>query len=272
MDLATEGVVKVTDFGLGRTSAATATRIDRLLASMDSAAGREIAGTLDYMAPEAAAGRRERRWARRSLRVWRGALRDADRRTPGRDRSAQRIEPRRSASISTKRSAALTPGWISDLRRPTNFAACLRPARRRWSPSQHRPDSRRRRSRSARGAIGSARNAASRSKPGDQFCMRCGVQLVENVRRCPQCGAYPDPTDQFCIFCGQTLSTPLGTAAPRGVRHRMLPALCDRLHRGRGDRRSQHPAVQRLGGRVDLPARLQRAVPVVSAGHAHRCQ
>jgi serine/threonine protein kinase len=47
----------------------------------------------------------------------------------------------------------------------------------------------------------------------DQFCMHCGVQLVENVRRCPQCGSYPDPTDRFCIFCGQTLSSPLGATA-----------------------------------------------------------
>lgn len=39
----------------------------------------------------------------------------------------------------------------------------------------------------------------------DQFCMHCGVQLVERVRRCPKCGAYPDPADKFCIFCGQTL-------------------------------------------------------------------
>ena len=37
--------------------------------------------------------------------------------------------------------------------------------------------------------------------------MHCGVQLVENVRRCPQCGAYPDASDQYCIFCGQVLST-----------------------------------------------------------------
>ena len=37
-----------------------------------------------------------------------------------------------------------------------------------------------------------ARSAASRWTRSDQFCMHCGVQLVENVRRCPQCGAYPD--------------------------------------------------------------------------------
>jgi len=34
------------------------------------------------------------------------------------------------------------------------------------------------------------------------------VQLVENVRRCPQCGAYPDAGDHYCIFCGQSLTTP----------------------------------------------------------------
>jgi hypothetical protein len=37
--------------------------------------------------------------------------------------------------------------------------------------------------------------------------MHCGVQLVENVRRCPQCGAYPDAADHYCIFCGQSLTT-----------------------------------------------------------------
>jgi hypothetical protein len=35
--------------------------------------------------------------------------------------------------------------------------------------------------------------------------MHCGVQLVEWVLRCPQCGAYPDPSDRYCIFCGTTV-------------------------------------------------------------------
>jgi rRNA maturation protein Nop10 len=39
--------------------------------------------------------------------------------------------------------------------------------------------------------------------------MYCGVQLVENIRRCPQCGAYPEADDQFCIFCGQGLTIAL---------------------------------------------------------------
>src|SRR5262245_57593884 len=51
-----EGVVKVTDFGLGR--AATKTAVGSIVYSMDvnDPAGREIAGTLDYMSPEQRAG------------------------------------------------------------------------------------------------------------------------------------------------------------------------------------------------------------------------
>ena len=40
---------------------------------------------------------------------------------------------------------------------------------------------------------------------GDQFCMHCGVQLVEFIRRCKKCGGYPGPDDQFCIYCGNDL-------------------------------------------------------------------
>jgi serine/threonine protein kinase len=49
---AAEGVVKVTDFGLGR--AATKTQVGSIAysASMNDEMGREIAGTLDYMSPE----------------------------------------------------------------------------------------------------------------------------------------------------------------------------------------------------------------------------
>src|SRR5687767_14434859 len=52
-----EGVVKVTDFGLGRASASAASGGSiAYSASFDSAGGKEIAGTLDYMAPEQRAG------------------------------------------------------------------------------------------------------------------------------------------------------------------------------------------------------------------------
>jgi len=37
----------------------------------------------------------------------------------------------------------------------------------------------------------------------DQFCMHCGCQLIDKVRRCGGCGAYPHPSDKFCLICGK---------------------------------------------------------------------
>ncbi len=44
----------------------------------------------------------------------------------------------------------------------------------------------------------------------DQFCTRCGRQLVRLVRNCPKCGAYPEASDRFCIFCGMQLPVAAG--------------------------------------------------------------
>ncbi len=41
----------------------------------------------------------------------------------------------------------------------------------------------------------------------DQFCIRCGHQLVAAVPRCPACRAYVHHSDRFCIFCGKDLGT-----------------------------------------------------------------
>src|SRR5688500_1655645 len=49
---AAEGVVKVTDFGLGRAAQKTQVGSIAYSQSMNDEAGREIAGTLDYMSPE----------------------------------------------------------------------------------------------------------------------------------------------------------------------------------------------------------------------------
>jgi hypothetical protein len=46
--------------------------------------------------------------------------------------------------------------------------------------------------------------------------MQCGVQLVEVVWRCPQCGGFPDAHDQFCMFCGKSLAS-VPQPAPSGV-------------------------------------------------------
>ncbi len=39
----------------------------------------------------------------------------------------------------------------------------------------------------------------------DQFCIHCGLQLVEIVPRCPTCHAYVGRADNFCILCGTNL-------------------------------------------------------------------
>jgi eukaryotic-like serine/threonine-protein kinase len=39
----------------------------------------------------------------------------------------------------------------------------------------------------------------------DQFCIRCGHQLVEAVPQCPSCDSTVHYSDRFCIFCGKDL-------------------------------------------------------------------
>src|SRR2546430_8686220 len=51
-----DGLVKVTDFGLGRAATSTAVGSIVYSASLNDAAGKEIAGTLDYIAPEQRGG------------------------------------------------------------------------------------------------------------------------------------------------------------------------------------------------------------------------
>ncbi len=42
-------------------------------------------------------------------------------------------------------------------------------------------------------------------EPYDQFCTQCRFQLVSQVRKCRECGAFPGPDDRYCIFCGAEL-------------------------------------------------------------------
>lgn len=53
---------------------------------------------------------------------------------------------------------------------------------------------------------------------GDQFCLHCGCQLVDKVRRCNSCGAYPHPTDKFCLICGKpVVDSPITLDAGQGI-------------------------------------------------------
>ena len=229
-----EGVVKVTDFGLGRAATTAVAGSIAYSASLDTAAGREIAGTLDYMAPEQRSGGDVD--ARTDLYACGVVLYEllTGERPAGTDLPSD-LNPSvpRSLDEAFKRSYARLDRRFASA---DEFAAALAvvsppplPARPGHGGVDHRGSSHYPPVPILPGhGVGHAATpghrdvlrAASTHCPqcrqsvdaADQFCMHCGVQLVENVRRCPQCGAYPDATDQYCIFCGQTLTSHLTTA------------------------------------------------------------
>jgi len=213
-----DGVVKVTDFGLGKAASNTAGSI-AYSQSLDSPQGREIAGTLDYMAPEQRSGAStDPRSDLYSCGVMLYEMLTGEK--PAGTDLPSALNPsvprgldeafRRSYSRLEKRFAtaeefakALTPQPpppMPDRPQVTTRYVPIPPHPTVKSPPPipavgHGP---------GRKACPQCHQAVD---PSDQFCMHCGVQMVENVRRCPQCGAYPDATDQYCIFCGQVLAS-----------------------------------------------------------------
>jgi serine/threonine-protein kinase len=209
-----EGTVKVTDFGLGHAANATAAGSIAYSQSISSAAGREIAGTLDYMAPEVRSGSANID-ARADLYACGVVLYEllTGERPAGTDlpsdlnkatpkyldeafrKSYARLDNRfASAKAFTD---ALGPATVAPPPLPnTNRPLLKPPPLPRVGVASQSPASGPRQCPQCRKLVDAS----------DQFCMHCGVQLVENVRRCPQCGAYPDAADQFCIFCGQSLT------------------------------------------------------------------
>jgi serine/threonine protein kinase len=231
-----EGVVKVTDFGLGKS--ATGAGSIALSASMNDPAAKEIAGTLDYMSPEQRAGSGVD--ARADLYACGVVLYEmlTGERPAGTDvpsdlnpQVPQRLDDafRRSYARLDKRFASAeefagvlaapkagpppVPGRGGPrlVPPPPPFQGVppgrlvvpptRDPALTDWVRTQHGATAG---PSAARQGCPQCRQAVDAS---DQFCMHCGVQLVENVRRCPQCGAYPDAADHYCIFCGQALTT-----------------------------------------------------------------
>jgi len=213
---ASPGVVKITDFGLGKAAVATMGAGGGSIAysqSLNSPAGAEIAGTLDYMAPEQRSGGNVD--ARADLYACGVMLYEmlTGERPAGTDCPSD-LNPgspkylddvfRRSYARLDKRFAsadefakALTPASAPVAPPPIPMGAAMM-GKVTSAPFNQVFGN----------AGGNGRSCPQCRKPvdaADQFCMNCGVQLVDIIRRCPQCGAYPDANDRFCIFCGQTL-------------------------------------------------------------------
>jgi serine/threonine protein kinase len=215
-----EGVVKVTDFGLGKTASTTAGSI-AYSQSLDSPQAREIAGTLDYMAPEQrSGGSTDPRSDLYSCGVMLYEMLTGERPAGTDLPSALNPAVPKNLDEAFRRSYARLDNRFASA---DDFAKALVPAapppvpdssssryvRHVPIPPAHRPPSVP--PPPVQGQRGNAcPHCRQAVEPNDQFCMHCGVQLVENVRRCPQCSAYPDATDQYCIFCGQVL-TPEGS-------------------------------------------------------------
>jgi serine/threonine protein kinase len=224
---ASEGTVKVTDFGLGKSATQAAGSI-AYSASMNDPAAKEIAGTLDYMSPEQRTGTNVD--ARADVYACGVVLYEmlTGERPAGTDlpsdlnptvpkyldeafrRSYARLDKRFGSAEEFAR-ALVAPAAPKSAEPPPLYGRTGRylplsqgSQTTGGSASPARPGTELPWSLSNRHGCPQCRQAVEAS---DQFCMHCGVQLVENVRRCPQCGAYPDAGDHYCIFCGQALTT-----------------------------------------------------------------
>jgi serine/threonine protein kinase len=193
-----EGVIKITDFGLGKAANSTMGSI-AYSASLNTPAAREIAGTLDYMAPEQRGGAEPQ--AKSDLYACGVILYEmlTGERPAGTDvpSDLNRSVPKYLDDVFRRSYARLDKRYAS----ADEFLAALPPP-----PNAARPAPPPLPPRAIPLPAGRCTQCQKPVDAGDQFCMHCGVQLVSQVRRCPKCGAFPDQSDRYCIFCGESLS------------------------------------------------------------------
>lgn len=215
-----EGVVKVTDFGLGKAATQVAVGSIAYSQSFGDAVGKDVAGTIDYMSPEARSGDADHRADLYSCGVVLFELLTGHRPAgmempsdlnPAVSQTLDEVFKRAYARLEKRFGSA--EEFIDALPRhfvppvpgqPVSKPPVIAPGK--WTapgPSGQGPV--------APGApiLGGRVCPQCRNPidPADQFCMHCGLQLTTRIRRCSKCGAYPDAHDRFCIFCGETLNS-----------------------------------------------------------------
>ena len=195
--IARDGPVKLTDFGLGCAQGIT-TRSIMQSGSLLTGKGRDISGTLAYMAPEQQEGDQvDARADLYSAGIVLFEMLTGSR--PAGGELPSQIRPD-------------TPKWIDDL-----FARCYTRLERRFATAAQvlgvverglggktAPAS----------PAGWGRRTPDGCCPGcgqendaeSQYCIHCGQQLTSAPVRCHQCGFYPKPGDMFCPDCGAELS------------------------------------------------------------------
>jgi serine/threonine protein kinase len=198
--LASDGLVKLTDFGLGRALNITTQSILQS-GSLRSDEGTQVAGTLAYMAPE----QRDGEATDHRADLYAAAVVLFEMLTGDRPAGSE-IPSQVRMGVS---------GWIDDIfvrcytrleRRVKSAAEILEAVDRglsRQRPSGVRPPT-------AQPSIKGAAKCSScgqMSEPTDQFCIHCGQQLVGALIRCEKCGSFPDPADKFCVRCGEALES-----------------------------------------------------------------
>ena len=193
-----EGVIKITDFGLGKAANSTMGSI-AYSASLNTPAAKEIAGTLDYMAPEQRGGAEPQ--AKSDLYACGVILYEmlTGERPAGTDvpSDLNRSVPKYLDDVFRRSYARLDKRYAT----ADEFLAALPPP-----PTASRPTPPPLPRATIPLPTGRCPQCQKPVDATDQFCMYCGVQLVAQVRRCPKCGAFPDQSDRYCIFCGEALS------------------------------------------------------------------
>jgi serine/threonine protein kinase len=207
---AVEGVIKVADFGLGKAAAATNAAAANSIAysgSLNDAAGRDIAGTLDYMAPEQRSGgpvdgRADLYACGVVLYEMLTGEKPAGTEVPS---DLNPASPKALDEVFRRSYARLEKRYASADEFIVALAPAVPPPLPKAAPGTVAPSIQMK----PPGRTTAAATCPQCHKPvdaNDQFCMHCGIQLVSAIRRCARCGAYPDKADRFCIFCGEGLT------------------------------------------------------------------